>query len=92
MRDGIVATTVNPFAPSWAAVAFEMAAGNHARALEIVDDARAALDAVDNPYAQACVPRRDRDLRGHGRTDRARHAPTPNGHSSWHAASRNVAC
>ena len=41
--------------PIGAAVTFEMTAGNHARALEIADDARAALDTVDNLYAQAHV-------------------------------------
>jgi predicted ATPase/class 3 adenylate cyclase len=57
LRDGIVSTTVNPFAAYGAAVAFEMTAGNHAQALEINDHARAELDAVDmnNPYAQSFV-------------------------------------
>jgi len=55
MRDGIIATTVNPFAPYQAAATFEMTAGNHARALEIADGARAGLDAVDNLYAQSFV-------------------------------------
>jgi predicted ATPase/class 3 adenylate cyclase len=52
MRDGIITTTVNPFAPCQAAVAFEMTAGNHAVALQILDDTRAALDTVDNLFAQ----------------------------------------
>jgi predicted ATPase len=51
MRDGILATTVNPLAPYGAAEIFEMTAGNYARAFEIADQARAALDTVDNPYA-----------------------------------------
>jgi predicted ATPase len=55
MRDGIIATTVNPSAPYQAAVTIEMTAGNHARALEIADQARAELDAVDNLYAQSFV-------------------------------------
>jgi len=55
MRDGIIATTVNPYAADQAAAAFEMTAGNHARALEIGDHARTALDTDDNPYAQTYV-------------------------------------
>jgi predicted ATPase/class 3 adenylate cyclase len=51
--DGVVATSVDPFEPYIAAVVFEMDAGNHVRAMEIADEARAAVDAVDNPYAQA---------------------------------------
>src|SRR5262249_23292995 len=47
MRDGIIAGTVNPYAPYQAAVAFEMSAGNHARALEIADHARAAFGTID---------------------------------------------
>jgi tetratricopeptide (TPR) repeat protein len=53
LEHGIVAATIQPLAPYVAAVVFEMAAGNHARALEIADDARAVVDTVDNPYAQA---------------------------------------
>ena len=53
MRDGIISTTVNPLAPFQAAVAFEMTAGNHARALEIADYVRAELDAVDNLFAKS---------------------------------------
>jgi predicted ATPase/class 3 adenylate cyclase len=52
-RDGVVATTVNPFAPFLGAVVFEMAAGNHARAVEIANETRVVLDAVDNPYAES---------------------------------------
>jgi tetratricopeptide (TPR) repeat protein len=51
--DGVVATSVDPFEPYIAAVVFEMDAGNHVRAIEIADEARAAVDTVDNPYAQA---------------------------------------
>jgi tetratricopeptide (TPR) repeat protein len=50
---GVVTATVQPLAPYVGAVVFEMAAGNHARALEIADDARAVVDTVDSPYAQA---------------------------------------
>jgi predicted ATPase/class 3 adenylate cyclase len=53
LRDGIISTTVNPFAAHVAAAAFEMTAGNHAQALEIADHARAELDTVDNLYAQS---------------------------------------
>jgi predicted ATPase/class 3 adenylate cyclase len=53
MRDGIIATTVNPFGPYQAAVTFEMTAGNHAYALQIGEDARAAVDTVDNRFAQS---------------------------------------
>jgi tetratricopeptide (TPR) repeat protein len=52
MRDGIITPTVNPFAAHIAAVNYEMSAGNRARALEMVDDARAELDTVDDPYAR----------------------------------------
>jgi predicted ATPase/class 3 adenylate cyclase len=52
MRDVIIAPTVNSFHAYEAAATFEMTAGNHARALEIADHARAEFDAVDNPYAQ----------------------------------------
>jgi tetratricopeptide (TPR) repeat protein len=34
---------------------FEMSAGNHARALQIADDARAALDTVDNAFTQIYI-------------------------------------
>jgi ATP/maltotriose-dependent transcriptional regulator MalT len=52
-RDGIVTSTLNPFSPYMNAVAFEMTAGNHARALEIANNTRTELDTVDDPYAQA---------------------------------------
>jgi hypothetical protein len=52
LRDGIISTIVNPYAPHQAAAAFELSAGNHARAREIGDEARAALNTIDNPYAQ----------------------------------------
>ena len=52
-RDGIVMATLNPFSPYMAGVIFEMSAGNHARALEIVNETRAELDTVDDLYAQA---------------------------------------
>jgi predicted ATPase len=52
LRDGILAKTINPLAPYGAAQIFMMTAGNHARALEIADQARATLDTVDNPYAE----------------------------------------
>jgi predicted ATPase/class 3 adenylate cyclase len=55
IRDGIIATTVAPFGAYQAAATFEMTAGNHARALELVDHAHAGLDTVDNPYAQSDV-------------------------------------
>jgi hypothetical protein len=51
LRDGVIATTVNPYAAYQAAVVFDMSAGHHARALEIGDDARAAFNTIDNPYA-----------------------------------------
>ena len=54
LRDGIVTTTLNPLAPYSGVVVFEMAAGNHAQALEIANDTRAKLDSLDNPYSQAC--------------------------------------
>jgi predicted ATPase len=52
-RDGVVPSVLQPFAPQSGAVVFEMAAGNHARALEIANEARAELETVDNPYAQS---------------------------------------
>ncbi len=54
-RDGIVATMMDPFGPYVGAIVFEMAAGNHARALEIADATRAELDTVESPYAQAIL-------------------------------------
>jgi len=53
LRDGIVMSTMDPLAPYAGAVVFEMAAGNHSRALELGDATRAVLDTVDNPYSQA---------------------------------------
>ena len=52
-RDGIVAGTVDPLFPYGGAVVFEMAAGNHARALALVVDTRAEIDTVDNPFSQS---------------------------------------
>jgi predicted ATPase len=52
-RDGIVVGTVDPFNPYFAAVVFEMAAGNHARALELAADTRAEIDSVDNYFSQS---------------------------------------
>jgi hypothetical protein len=52
-RDGIVMDTVDPLTPYSGAVIFEMAAGNHARALELADDTRSEVETVDNPYAQS---------------------------------------
>jgi tetratricopeptide (TPR) repeat protein len=52
MCDGVVGGTLNPFEAHEAGVIFEMAAGNHARALEILDEARATLDTIDNLFAQ----------------------------------------
>jgi predicted ATPase/class 3 adenylate cyclase len=52
-RDGVVAATVEPFAPYAAAVVFEMAAGNPAQSVKIANDTRAELDTVDNLYSQA---------------------------------------
>jgi predicted ATPase/class 3 adenylate cyclase len=53
VRDGTVIAALNPLAPYIGVVAFEMAVGNDARALKIVDEVRAELDAVDNPYSVA---------------------------------------
>jgi predicted ATPase len=53
IRDGIIATTVNPFAPHQAAVVVEMAAGNQTRALELAEHARGAIDTIDNAYARS---------------------------------------
>jgi predicted ATPase len=53
MRDGVVAGTLNPFEAHEAGVIFGMAAGNHGRALEVLDEGRAALDTVDNLFARA---------------------------------------
>ena len=53
LRDGVVTTTLNPFAPHSGAVVFEMAAGNSLRALEIANETRAELPTVENPYAEA---------------------------------------
>jgi predicted ATPase/class 3 adenylate cyclase len=51
LRDGTVFSTLHPFVPQAAVVVFEMAAGNHLRALQVANATRAELDAVDNPYA-----------------------------------------
>ena len=53
LADGVVAASVDPFAPYGAAVVFEMDAGNHVRAIEIADEARVLVDTVDNPWSQA---------------------------------------
>lgn len=53
LEDGLVVDTVSSFAPYVGAVVFEMTAGNHARALAIADEARAAIDTVDDLYARA---------------------------------------
>ena len=55
LRDGIIETMTNPFAPYIGAVVFEMAGGHHTRALEIADEARAQLERVDSIYAQASL-------------------------------------
>jgi predicted ATPase len=55
MRDGIIATRVNPLAAYQAAATFEMTVGNHARAFEIADNARAAFATIDHPYAESYV-------------------------------------
>jgi predicted ATPase/class 3 adenylate cyclase len=52
MKEGIVATTINPFAPFMGAVVFDMASGDP-QALDTVSEVRAALDSVDNSYARA---------------------------------------
>jgi predicted ATPase len=53
LRDGMVRTTLNPLTPYAGLVGFEMAAGNHAEALNIANDARSQLDTLDNPYSRA---------------------------------------
>jgi tetratricopeptide (TPR) repeat protein len=45
-----VTTINNPLAPHMALVAFEMTAGNHAKAFELADEARAHLDEIDNDF------------------------------------------
>jgi len=52
-RDGIVMDTVDPLTPYSGAVVFEMAAGNHARALQLAADTRPEVETVDNPYSQS---------------------------------------
>jgi predicted ATPase/class 3 adenylate cyclase len=56
MRDGIIPMTVSPLAPNQAAVVFAMTAGEDARGFEIADDARAALDTIEDPYTQSWFP------------------------------------
>jgi tetratricopeptide (TPR) repeat protein len=53
LRDGVVPRTLNPFEPYHFAVVFEMAAGNPVRALEIIDEARAALATIDDAFTEA---------------------------------------
>ena len=56
MRDGIISTTVSPLAPQQSAVVFAMTAGEDARAFEIADHTWAALETIDDPYAQSLFP------------------------------------
>jgi predicted ATPase/class 3 adenylate cyclase len=51
-RDGVVAAAPSPFAPYTGTVVFGMASGDPG-ALDTVREVRAALETVDNPYAQA---------------------------------------
>jgi hypothetical protein len=53
MRDGVVAGTLSPLEPYTSGVVFEMAAGNTARSLEILDEARAALATNTDPCTEA---------------------------------------
>jgi predicted ATPase/class 3 adenylate cyclase len=73
MRDGIVAGTLNPLEPHIAAVVFEMAAGNHARALEIVEQIHSALNTIDDPFVEASARSGIASFQAMaGRTDQAR--------------------
>jgi tetratricopeptide (TPR) repeat protein len=73
MRDGIVAGTLNPLEPHGAAVVFEMAAGNHARALEIVEQIHAALNTIDDPFVESYARSGIASFQAMaGRTDQAR--------------------
>jgi predicted ATPase len=53
LRDGIVATSRDPFHPHEAMSYVEILTGHYRRALEVLTEARGALDTVDNPYAAA---------------------------------------
>jgi tetratricopeptide (TPR) repeat protein len=54
LRDGVLATSPHPLAPYVSLGYIEIATGNFGRALDILNEARAALDALgDNPYPEA---------------------------------------
>ena len=53
MRGGIVTTSSHPFHPQLTLAFIEITSGHYRRALEILDNARAAVGTVDNPYAEA---------------------------------------
>ena len=53
-EDGILTTIINPLSPLMASVTFEMTAGNHARAFDIADAARAHFDSVSE-FEAACT-------------------------------------
>ena len=53
LRDGVVVGSLLPHAAYTGAVSFEMAAGNHARSLQLAEEARAQLELVDSAYSQA---------------------------------------
>jgi tetratricopeptide (TPR) repeat protein len=53
LDNGVVAAISNPLSPYAALVAFEMAAGNHARAFELADEARTHFDEIDNKFDEA---------------------------------------
>jgi tetratricopeptide (TPR) repeat protein len=53
LRDGVIATMLDPFQPIRDSALIELATGQYPRAMEILNEGRAALDRVENPYAQA---------------------------------------
>ena len=55
-EDGIIATIINPLSPLMGSVTFELTAGNHARAFELADAARAHFDSVSEfEAARTCA-------------------------------------
>jgi len=72
MCDGVVADTINPFEAYEAAVIFEMAGGNHAGAMAILDEARASVGTFADTYVEAYFLNLATFEFMAGRTDQAR--------------------
>jgi predicted ATPase/class 3 adenylate cyclase len=53
LRDGVVTTSPNPLMPYQSLSYIEILTGHYPRAVEIQAEARAALDTIDDPFAEA---------------------------------------